>query len=125
MADHDLYLGTGYPIDKYPSLAMTPFYVVKDMWNLNEIRCQKLRRYGIENARTTDAHRTAKEFLDHLLPLLDLVIPAFRREGKRYLTIAIGCTGGKHRSVALTEEVARHLRRDGDSVQVNHRDRQR
>lgn len=67
----------------------------------------------------------AKEFLDHLLPLLDLVIPAFRREGKRYLTIAIGCTGGKHRSVALTEEVARHLRRDGDSVQVNHRDRQR
>jgi UPF0042 nucleotide-binding protein len=67
----------------------------------------------------------AKEFLDHLLPLLDLVVPAFRREGKRYLTIAIGCTGGRHRSVALTEEVATHLRRSGDAVQVNHRDRQR
>ncbi|CAN5375343.1 RNase adapter RapZ [soil metagenome] len=65
----------------------------------------------------------AKEFLDHLLPLFDLVLPAFRREGKRYLTIAIGCTGGKHRSVTLAEEVARHLRRDGDAVQVNHRDR--
>jgi RNase adapter protein RapZ len=67
----------------------------------------------------------AQEFLAHLIPLLDLMVPAFRREGKRYLTIAIGCTGGKHRSVALTEEVARHLRRDGDAVQVNHRDRQR
>lgn len=67
----------------------------------------------------------AKEFLAHLLPLLDLMVPAFRREGKRYLTIAIGCTGGKHRSVALTEEIARHLRRDGDAVQVNHRDRLR
>lgn len=67
----------------------------------------------------------AKEFLDHLLPLLDLMVPAFRREGKRYLTIAIGCTGGRHRSVALTEEIARHLRAEGQAVQVNHRDRQR
>ncbi|WP_370328262.1 RNase adapter RapZ [Euzebya sp.] len=67
----------------------------------------------------------AKEFLAHLLPLLDLVVPAFRREGKRYLTIAIGCTGGKHRSVALAEEVARHLRGLGEAVQVNHRDRSR
>lgn len=67
----------------------------------------------------------AKEFLDHLLPLLDLMVPAFRREGKRYLTIAIGCTGGKHRSVTLAEEVARHLRDGGQAVQVNHRDRVR
>ncbi len=67
----------------------------------------------------------AKEFLDHLLPLMDVMLPAFKREGKRYLTIAIGCTGGKHRSVALTEEVARHLRRHGDTVRVNHRDRLR
>ena len=65
----------------------------------------------------------ARDFLDKLLPLLDLMVPAFRREGKRYLTIAIGCTGGKHRSVALTEEVARHLRDQGQPVQVNHRDR--
>jgi UPF0042 nucleotide-binding protein len=67
----------------------------------------------------------AAAFLDHLLPLLDLMVPAFQREGKRYLTIAIGCTGGRHRSVALAEEVARHLRRNGGTVQVNHRDRQR
>ena len=67
----------------------------------------------------------ATAFLDHLLPLLDLMVPAFQREGKRYLTIAIGCTGGRHRSVALAEEVAAHLRGNGDTVQVNHRDRQR
>ncbi|MEE8599903.1 RNase adapter RapZ [Euzebya tangerina] len=67
----------------------------------------------------------AQEFLDHLLPLLDLMIPAFRRDGKRYLTIAIGCTGGKHRSVALTERVAAHIRQDGQTVHVNHRDRLR
>jgi UPF0042 nucleotide-binding protein len=67
----------------------------------------------------------AKEFMAHLLPLLDVMVPAFRREGKRYLTIAIGCTGGKHRSVALAEEVARHLRTDQQTVQVNHRDRLR
>ena len=67
----------------------------------------------------------AQEFLDHLLPLLDLMIPAFRREGKRYLTIAIGCTGGKHRSVALTERIASHIRTDDQTVHVNHRDRLR
>jgi RNase adapter protein RapZ len=67
----------------------------------------------------------AKEFLDHLLPLLDVMVPAFQREGKRYLTIAIGCTGGRHRSVALAEEIARHLRAYAEPVQVNHRDRTR
>ena len=69
----------------------------------------------------------AQAFLSHLHPLLDLMVPAFREEGKRYLTIAIGCTGGKHRSVALAEEVAQHLRSaDGAGpVQVTHRDRVR
>ncbi len=67
----------------------------------------------------------AQLFLDRLLPLLDLMVPAFRREGKRYLTIAIGCTGGKHRSVALSERVAGHLREQGQTVQVDHRDRLR
>jgi len=60
----DLYLGTGYPIDKHPTLPMTPFYVVKDMWNLDEVRLEKLRRYGIGNARTDEAHSTAKKYLD-------------------------------------------------------------
>ena len=62
-------------------------------------------------------------FMDALLRLLDIVVPGYVQEGKRYLTIAIGCTGGKHRSVAITDEVARHLRETtGLPVSVDHRD---
>ena len=53
-----------------------------------------------------------------------LIGAGYRREGKRYLTVAVGCTGGKHRSVAISEEIARRLARDGRGVAVNvtHRD---
>jgi UPF0042 nucleotide-binding protein len=65
------------------------------------------------------------EFLRRLFPLLDLMVPAFKREGKRYLTIAVGCTGGRHRSVVLGEEIAAHIRGLGVGVQVDHRDHRR
>ena len=66
------------------------------------------------------------EFLTRLFSLLDFVIPGYEREGKRYLTIAIGCTGGKHRSVALVERVAEHLS-SGSKLRVTarHRDIQK
>ena len=64
-------------------------------------------------------------FLERLGHLLDLLVPAFQREGKHYLTIAIGCTGGKHRSVVLAEEVAGQIRDLGFNAQVEHRDRLR
>ncbi|MFP5021392.1 RNase adapter RapZ [Pseudonocardia phyllosphaerae] len=65
----------------------------------------------------------AEEFVDRYLALLDLVGAGYRREGKRYLTVAVGCTGGKHRSVAISEEIGRRLaERDGLHVQVEHRD---
>lgn len=54
--------------------------------------------------------------------LLDFLIPAYRREGKSYLTIAIGCTGGRHRSVAIVEETAVRLRASGLHVRCTHRD---
>ena len=63
-----------------------------------------------------------REFLDRLLPLFDLMIPAFIAEGKRYLTVGIGCTGGRHRSVALAEYLGRHLESSGVAVTVDHRD---
>ncbi|HUH06436.1 MAG TPA: RNase adapter RapZ [Egibacteraceae bacterium] len=63
------------------------------------------------------------EFLSRLEPLMELMIPAFIKEGKHYLTVAIGCTGGKHRSVVLGEEIAEHIRSLGVSVKVDHRDR--
>jgi RNase adapter protein RapZ len=64
----------------------------------------------------------AEEFLDNWSGLLRLVAAGYRREGKRYATVAIGCTGGKHRSVAVAEEVARRLAGDGVDVRVVHRD---
>jgi RNase adapter protein RapZ len=65
----------------------------------------------------------AEEFIARYLELLALVGVGFRREGKRYLTVSIGCTGGKHRSVAISEEIARRLAgSDGVTVSVVHRD---
>ncbi|WP_130651301.1 RNase adapter RapZ [Egicoccus halophilus] len=62
-------------------------------------------------------------FLEALKRLLDVVVPGYVQEGKRYLTIAIGCTGGKHRSVAISEEVAQHLQATTElSINVQHRD---
>jgi len=62
-------------------------------------------------------------FLERLGGLFDVMVPAFVKEGKHYLTIGIGCTGGKHRSVAMGEELAAHIRGLGVDVQVDHRDR--
>jgi UPF0042 nucleotide-binding protein len=64
----------------------------------------------------------AQEFLDRYVELLRLVAEGYRREGKRYVTIAVGCTGGKHRSVTMAEEIARRLRGDGVDAQIVHRD---
>ncbi len=65
----------------------------------------------------------AAEFLDTYHRLLNLVIEGYRREGKRYMTVAIGCTGGKHRSVAIAEALAGRLSVDDElTVRVLHRD---
>ena len=65
----------------------------------------------------------AAEFIDRYLDLLGLVAGGYRREGKHYLTVSIGCTGGKHRSVAISEEIARRLADNpGMTVSVAHRD---
>jgi RNase adapter protein RapZ len=64
----------------------------------------------------------AAEFLGLLDGLLELLLPAYVAEGKSYLTVAFGCTGGRHRSVAIAEEVAARLRVGGASPTVVHRD---
>ncbi|MCO1577524.1 RNase adapter RapZ [Crossiella sp. SN42] len=65
----------------------------------------------------------AEEFLERYHELLRLIGAGYRREGKRYLTLAIGCTGGKHRSVAISEQLAGLLaKEDGMAVKVVHRD---
>jgi RNase adapter protein RapZ len=77
----------------------------------------------------------AREFLDRYGELLEILVAGYRQEGKRFLTLAVGCTGGKHRSVAIAEELASRLREIGQAtadhpvdplevidVQVSHRD---
>ncbi|HEY5187275.1 MAG TPA: RNase adapter RapZ [Actinomycetes bacterium] len=66
--------------------------------------------------------RQAQELMDRYAEVLRVIVPGYLREGKRYLTLAVGCTGGKHRSVAIAEEVARRLRAAGIDCQVEHRD---
>ena len=64
----------------------------------------------------------AQQFLGHLADMTAQLLPAFVAEGKAYLTVAFGCTGGRHRSVAIATEVARLLRHQGFSPGVLHRD---
>jgi len=61
-------------------------------------------------------------FVNGLVALLESVLPHYAAEGKSYLTIAIGCTGGHHRSVAVAEEIGSRLRLAGQPVRVSHRD---
>ncbi|HEY3834613.1 MAG TPA: RNase adapter RapZ [Acidimicrobiia bacterium] len=68
------------------------------------------------------AQRESKAFLKELDRLFALLIPAYEREGKSYLAIGIGCTGGRHRSVVMAEELARLLARRGTHARVHHRD---
>jgi UPF0042 nucleotide-binding protein len=64
----------------------------------------------------------AEPFLEHALALLELMRPGYIREGKRHATVAIGCTGGKHRSTALVQELSRRLGQQGVHTEVVHRD---
>jgi UPF0042 nucleotide-binding protein len=64
----------------------------------------------------------AVRFLDRLLPALEPVVEGYGREGKTYVTVAVGCTGGKHRSVATAEELARRLKTLGVASRTVHRD---
>jgi UPF0042 nucleotide-binding protein len=67
-------------------------------------------------------HELSGEFLSRVQNLLELVLPAYVQEGRSYLTVGIGCTGGRHRSVAMVEEVSRRLNVLGYHPRVTHRD---
>jgi UPF0042 nucleotide-binding protein len=67
-------------------------------------------------------HEIAGRFVAKLLELLDELLPAYQAEGRSYLSIAIGCTGGRHRSVSIAEHLGRQLRDRGWQPRVSHRD---
>ncbi|HEY7136949.1 MAG TPA: RNase adapter RapZ [Acidimicrobiia bacterium] len=79
---------------------------------------EPVREYVLEQEDTPG-------FLDELERLLELLLPGYVREGKSYLTIGIGCTGGHHRSVVVAEELAKRLRARDFPVRVHHRDVER
>src|SRR3954451_6328441 len=77
---------------------------------------EKVREY-------VESGTQAGEFYGRLLPLLEFLVPAYVAEGKSHLTIAIGCTGGRHRSVTVADRIRRDLeQRDDVVVRVKHRD---
>jgi UPF0042 nucleotide-binding protein len=93
-----------------------PYWVegLRDLTGLDD----PVRDYVLDQAE-------AKEFLERAEHLLEFLVPAYIREGKSYLTIAVGCTGGRHRSVVLAEEIARRLRQMGYGPSTIHRDVER
>lgn len=66
-----------------------------------------------------------QRFLENYIKLLDHIVPLYEKEGKAYLTIAIGCTGGRHRSVVIAQEVFEHIQKKQPTVRLIHRDIQR
>lgn len=85
----------------------------------------RLRPYSGKDARVARYIRSfpqTGEFLRRIESLLAYLIPHYIREGKSYLTVALGCTGGRHRSVALAEVIRRALQKKGYSTKVVHRD---
>jgi UPF0042 nucleotide-binding protein len=86
---------------------------------------EELRPYSGLDAPVREfvlSQKETSQFLEQVDELLGTLLPAFDAEGKSYLTIAMGCTGGRHRSVVLAEEVATRLRRRGGEPSVFHRD---
>jgi UPF0042 nucleotide-binding protein len=78
-------------------------------------RDEAVRRYVLESLGAAD-------FVDRFDALLADLLPSYEAEGRSYLTVAIGCTGGRHRSVAIAEELARRFTDRGVAVRTSHRD---
>lgn len=86
----------------------------------------ELKEFDGESQEVRDfvlKHNETREFLVKFQDLLDYLIPLYEREGKAYLTIALGCTGGRHRSVTIASTIYEHIRAMGKKVELNHRDR--
>lgn len=90
-----------------------PYWVegLRDLDGLDPAVCEYVLKQG-----------EVEEFLDGFIELLELVLPGYRREKRAYLTIGVGCTGGRHRSVVVADELARRFIKKGNQVSVFHRD---
>jgi UPF0042 nucleotide-binding protein len=69
-----------------------------------------------------NSHEATHKFLDHVYTFIDFLLPQYEKEGKSYVTISIGCTGGRHRSVFIANTIGTHLEEQKYRVKVSHRD---
>jgi len=91
-------------------------YFIEELKELSGLDA-KVREYVVD-------HPVSRRFIEQFLELLRMLIPEYRREGKSYLTLAIGCTGGRHRSVAIVNHLGEELKKDGYEISLVHRDLQ-
>ena len=83
--------------------------------HIKALRLSKVKNFLAKREET-------KKFFDNLKILFDFLMPMFKREGRLFLNIGIGCTGGKHRSVYIAERLRSIIKRKGFDVKVLHRD---
>jgi len=89
-------------------------YFVPELKDLNG-KDPEIKTFVLNNDET-------QRFLAKYLDLLDYLTPLYEKEGKAYLTVAVGCTGGRHRSVAIAESIAEHISKQGKKIITTHRD---
>jgi len=85
----------------------------------------ELKRLSGHDSRVVkylNSHDEVKETLRRFTDLLSYLLPLYNREGKSYVSVGIGCTGGRHRSVMIANALARALRRKGFDAHASHRD---
>src|SRR5690606_17806603 len=115
-----LSFGFKYGLPTDADLVVDMRFLPNPFWN------PELRPYTGRDKEVSDfvlAQNGAEEFLDNYVKALTPVLAGYQRENKRHVTLAVGCTGGKHRSVAVVEELATRLKSlPGVAVNVRHRD---
>jgi UPF0042 nucleotide-binding protein len=92
---------------------------------INPYFVAELKHLDGENAKIKDfilSNEDTQTFLNKYLDLLDYLIPMYEKEGKAYLTVAIGCTGGRHRSVTIARTIFDHIRKNRNQTEIVHRD---
>ncbi len=107
----------GLPVDA--DLVVDVRFLPNPYW-IPELR--ELTGEDVEVADYVLSQESARDFLDKYLDILKIIGAGYRREGKHYLTLAVGCTGGKHRSVAMSRELVKGLTDLGVHATVVHRD---
>lgn len=119
MSINILSFGFKYGVPKDASLIMDVRFL------LNPHFVPELKALDGKNEKVKDyvlSNDNAQIFLKKYLDLLDYLIPLYEKEGKAYLTIAVGCTGGRHRSVAMAESIFKHINKPGRKIIITHRD---